>query len=278
MKLKWLCCCNTDDADLTESQNTPKPLNFFVKINEVKPPIKSLSNFTKLIVDSSKENPNSFISRLASLARSDTNFPTLVLIVTESKFLDVNTEFTIFPNLLSENSKITYIGKNNPDLDNEILVSSTEEIKEKKLCIFFECDIGKFFLKDMCLSTFVKITAAKCLEKPCFISFIDKRVLIALNSKGVSIKIIETDEEFEFAIEDSPVVLGRGEGCDVKVIGKNISREQCTVYYEDKWYIKDGNLSNSRNGTWFIPLENSEIVDGMIFNAGKTVFSVSLRW
>ena len=41
--------------------------------------------------------------------------------------------------------------------------------------------------------------------------------------------------------------------------------------------MKDGGNSVSLNGTWFMPIDQTEVVEGMVFNANKTIFSVKLE-
>ena len=266
MNFKWLCCCRSIEETVTK--------------NEEKPKQKDLDSFSLLLIKSAKEDRHSIIHQLPNLKPQELlNSPFLELTVGESTILPVGSKYTIYPYGLSGTTKyqgVVYIGKSSQEIDNELLISSDTEVPAKHLCIFFDRELTKFFIKDMCLNTFVKITTEKSIEKSCFISFIDKRALVTVDEEQLTVKIIETDESFSFGIEFSPVIIGRGENCSVKITGKNISREQCTIYYDTKWHVRDGNTTTSKNGTWFVPFENCEVVDGMIFNAGKSIFSIKL--
>ena len=267
MNFKWLCCCRSIEETINKPEEPPKP--------------KGLDSFSKLLIKSARENRNSMIHQLPALKPQESlTSPSLELTVTESSTLPLGSKYTIYPFGLSgttQHQGVTYIGKASPETDNEILISSDAPVPEKDLCIFFDRALNKFFIKDMCLNTFVKITSDKCVDKNCFISFIDKRALLTVNEEQVNVKIIETGENYSFGVEGSPVIMGRGDNCSVRITGKNISREQCTLYYDTKWHIRDGNSTNSKNGTWFVPFENCEVVDGMIFNAEKSIFSIKLQ-
>lgn len=264
MIFKWICCADNEETLKKPDPSTPDP------------PASSFARRLSTYLQKNSETLN----RIVVPANHSSSNPqtSLQISIVECPENQNVKPCKIFPNAL-ENfdnpSGIVYFGL---DSQKSFYITNQPEIPEKSLCIFFDFFEQKFFIKDLCLNTFIKIIEKKLTEGNYLLSFIDKRLLIALNQKMLVIKIADSGEEHKFGIDDSPVTVGRSENCKVKIVGKNISRVQCTFVYDNCWVLFDGHEGGvSRNGTWFMPMEKSEVFNGMIFNANKIIFSVAIE-
>lgn len=268
MKFKWLCCFESDEQ-INSNQPTPanKPTDLFARRLSAYLQKNSIESVIKIA-----ESKGYFTESLTA--------PILSLTVLESSSLASNTNYKVYAYGL-QGSKVhegaVIFGKNTLGNDEEIIISSDSPPEEKFLSIFYDLMLKKYFIKDLCFGTFIKILSEKYIGNSLFISFVDRRMMLTIKEKVLIVFLVETEERFEFAPNQSPVIVGRCENCNVRIVGKNISREQCTMFYDQEWFIRDGKSSSSRNGTWFMPLEKCEVTDGMIFNASKTIFSLSLE-
>ncbi len=74
-------------------------------------------------------------------------------------------------------------------------------------------------------------------------------------------------------LDKSPVVLGRGAGCDLQIVDPKISRHHCQlVEHEGQWHLED---LGSRNQTWMglQPIDDVILGDGDQFCIGGTHFT-----
>ena len=263
MKFKWLCCVDSEEA-----AKQPEPITLE----------RPASKFARRLSTFLLKNTDALNKLVVPVSQNLANFPiSLSISIIESTANQTVRPFKIFSGGL-ENSDIpngqVYLGL---DSNKNFCVTSNPDLAEKSLCFFFETFIQKFFIIDLSLNTFIKIVDKKLIEGNLLISFIDKRMLVAANKQQLKVKVTESGEEFEFSKNDSPVIVGRSENCQVKVFGKNISRIQCSFIYEDGWILKDGYEEVSRNGTWFMPIDKTEVINGMIFNVNKIIFSVNIE-
>lgn len=264
MKFKWLCCADTEESI---KQSEPTPLS---------QPSALLARRISTFLQKNSETLNHLVKpNLENSEASD--FPILNLQIEETITEKSQSKYRIFHYGLENSETHSGIVYFRQDSNSELIVSSDSSPSQQSLCIFFDHSQRKYFIKDLDLTTFVKIQKSYQIEARVLISFIDKRIIVAADKTIIRIKAVETDESFEFTDQDSPITVGRSETCSVKIFGKNISRVQCTFYYEQGWVVKDGGNSASLNGTWFMPIDQTEVVDGMIFNANKTIFSVKLE-
>lgn len=75
-------------------------------------------------------------------------------------------------------------------------------------------------------------------------------------------------------------LIGRDECCDVVMDDSLLSRVHCTVIYRENygWCILDGHITEedeihkSTNGTWLYLMEETEVVNGMVFKGNQNVF------
>lgn len=262
MIFKWICCADNEETLKKAEPSTPDP------------PASSFARRLSTYLQKNSETLN----RIVIPASQSPSIPPVSLQISIIECPeDQNVKpCRIFPSALEnfENpSGIVYFGL---DSQKTFYITNLPEIPEKSLCIFFDFFEQKFFIKDLCLNTFIKINEKKLTEVNYLISFIDKRLLVATDQKVLVVKNAENGEEQRFELTDSPVTVGRSENCKVKIIGKNISRVQCTFVYDGGWVLIDGHEGGrSRNGTWFMPVEKSEVFNGMIFNANKIIFSAT---
>ena len=77
------------------------------------------------------------------------------------------------------------------------------------------------------------------------------------------------------------IYIGRDISCNIIVDDSLLSRVHCTIDYTDEegWVIYDGKIDDdetknkpSTNGTWLFLIEESEIIDGLIFKNNKNAF------
>ena len=86
-----------------------------------------------------------------------------------------------------------------------------------------------------------------------------------------------------FSPEQSPIVVGRAQECDIIIDDNLLSRFHCSIQYKnDKWYITDGyvennNIKKSTNGTWIYAFEDILIKNGMIFKSNNNLFICSFE-
>jgi len=263
MKFKWLCCVDSEEVVKQPDPITP----------EIPP-----SNFARRLSTFLLKNTDALNKLVVPVNQSLTSFPCLLNIsIIESPGNQTVKPFRIFANGLGNCEGVSgqvYLGL---DSERNFCFTCSPDLAEKSLCIYFDTFLQKFFIIDLSLNTFIKISNKKAIEGNYLISFIDKKILVAGNKQQLKVKVTESGEEFEFSQTDSPVLIGRSETCQVKVFGKNISRVQCSFLYEDGWVLKDGYEEVSRNGTWFMPIEKTEVFNGMVFNVNKIIFSVNVE-
>jgi hypothetical protein len=264
MKFKWLCCADSEES-MKSSDPIPQSQPALIFAHSISTYLQKNSETLNKLMKPENEFPESL------------DFPILNLNIEESASNQQQTKYRIFYYGLEHSPTqggVVYIGEDN---NSNLFVSSEVNLQVRSLCIFFDLTMKKFFIKDLNLTTFIKILKDLKVEGRLLLSFIDKRIIVAANKNKIIVKTIESENEFEFSMDDGPVTVGRSETCSVKVTGKNISRVQCTFYYDQGWIVKDGGSSASLNGTWFMPLEQAEVTDGMIFNANRTIFSATFE-
>lgn len=75
------------------------------------------------------------------------------------------------------------------------------------------------------------------------------------------------------------ILVGRMIDCKLRFDDNSISRYQCSIYFQNDvgWTICDGiDDKKSMNGTWLYVDSSFEILQGMVFRTGKTLFEMGL--
>lgn len=121
-----------------------------------------------------------------------------------------------------------------------------------------------------------------------------KTYFMYFNSLGSLLKYLMSREEnfskistnhSTFTPADSPITIGRGNSATISIPKKGLSRVQCTYccitsricYEELNWTLHDGDgVKQSTNGTWIFVEDAYELVNGLVFKAGQTMFKVNV--
>jgi pSer/pThr/pTyr-binding forkhead associated (FHA) protein len=63
--------------------------------------------------------------------------------------------------------------------------------------------------------------------------------------------------------------------CSIKFDDQNLSRYQCFISFDQRWFIQDGDGNKcSTNGTWMFGEDFVEISNGMVFKVAETLVKV----
>jgi hypothetical protein len=227
-------------------------------------------------------------------------YPRLLLKIIESTVLQSGLILKINASGL-ENSKRnksdfkTFIGsqlcEKGEILNDFIIEEESQGMGKQHLLIRFQVNTNKYTISDLGdgTGTFVKISSDLLLKDGYIISFGNSHMKISAGVAGhvcddkLAIKFLEgpkAGEEFFFSPHDEVVLIGRMTDCRIKFEDSNMSRYQCNVVFHQGrgWVLRDGaNNKNSTNGTWIYVEEEFEIVDKMLFKAGKTLFEATLE-
>ena len=287
LKFLFQCCCDgkSNEEEKIEKQNNSK----------------SHTNHQSVFNSEGKNQDESLIAAPFPLQGIDTmGYPKLVLRIIESTALPAGTLLKINASGL-ENSKRakldykTFIGSQLSDkneiINDFVIDEEAQGMGKQHLMIKFNLSSNRYTISDLGdgTGTFVKITNGLLLKDGYIISFGNSHMKISANSPGsvcddkLGIKFLEgpkTGEEFFFSPNDDLVLIGRMTDCRIKFEDSNMSRYQCNVlFHQGKgWELRDGaNGKTSTNGTWIYVEEEFEIVDKMMFKAGKTLFEACLE-
>ena len=102
--------------------------------------------------------------------------------------------------------------------------------------------------------TFVKLEEPFNMGSKRIASFGNSHMVVTTNSTGLLMTFIDgpkVNEALNFN-RDEKVLIGRMDDCHIKMDESNaLSRYQCSLYYDNDWYIEDGKEGRpSTNGTW----------------------------
>ena len=117
--------------------------------------------------------------------------------------------------------------------------------------------------------------------KPLIIAFADNHIsLNPQKDNGILLKLLqENSESFHFTVNNSPIIIGRSETSNIKLMSVGASRFQCYITFKSKdnlWTIEDGSINgkHSTNGTWIFASEELELQDNSIIKAGDIMFQI----
>ena len=293
LNLKFLlqCCC---DSKSNEEEKVEK-------LNNSKSDLKSHTNPQSALYSEGRNHDESIVAAPFPLQGIDTMaYPKLLLRIIESTSLPSGTVLKINASGL-ENSKRgksdfkTFIGSQLCDkgeiINDFVINEEAQGMGKQHLLIKFNLTSNRYTISDLGdgTGTFVKISNDLLLKDGYIISFGNSHMKISANAPGLvcddklSIKFLEgpkSGEEFFFSPHDDLVLIGRMTDCRIKFEDSNMSRYQCNIVFHQGrgWVLRDGaNSKNSTNGTWIYVEEEFEIVDKMLFKAGKTLFEASLE-
>jgi pSer/pThr/pTyr-binding forkhead associated (FHA) protein len=86
---------------------------------------------------------------------------------------------------------------------------------------------------------------------------------------------------YSFGIKDSPIILGRGKDCKVRIESTFLSKKHTTIEYNKEvrvWQIRDGDENKpSLNGTWLLLDTKHELKDENFIKIGNNVIRMSFE-
>lgn len=183
-------------------------------------------------------------------------------------------------------------------IENTYETEPNSELKnyDKNEGIFFKIQFDffnhKYYLKDMGsgFGTYIKIDN-RTIKENTIINIGDSFLIFSYqiylnfgkdkksnNHKLLLLKIYNREGESQPIIlgkNKELYTIGRAKDADVPINDITLSRINCFLYYKNGiWEIQDGNQNGeySTNGTWIYALEETEIVDNMIFKSNKFNF------
>lgn len=223
-------------------------------------------------------------------------YPKLRLVILESTTISPGTILKISATGLEDSKRNksdfkTFIGNrltDNGEIINDFVIpEDSEGMGRQHLLINFNISTSKYYISDLGdgTGTFAKIISELILKNGYIISFGNSHMKIFLgpDNEKLGIKFLEgpkINEEFFFSACDESVLIGRMTDCRIKFEDSNMSRYQCSIRFRQGcgWVLKDGiNSKCSTNGTWLYVEEQYEIINKMIFKAGKTLFEANLE-
>jgi len=187
----------------------------------------------------------------------------------------------------------TYFGcqEKHPDtgeVTNDFLVPESEQgIGKRHFVIRYSIDPKMYYIKDLGegTGTFVRLDVPLSLKSNYIISFGDSHMVVQiyndtakpdLTKSKIQLRFLDgpkTDQTFTFFEDTSKIKIGRMSDCDVKFDDNSLSRNQCSIMFEEgNWVLRDGDGKPSTNGTWLFVDEYFLIYDNMVFKAGQTLF------
>ena len=167
--------------------------------------------------------------------------------------------------------------------------------------IRFDLNSMRYFIRDLgCgYGTFKKITEETKIKDSYLINIGNSYIVCTfgvdeygVNEKGIAdadkilnIKVfseIPKPEPYFFNPQQiKRIYVGRDISCNIIVNDTLLSRVHCTIEYKDEqgWFISDGKIDDessqnrpSTNGTWLYLIEETPIIDNMIFKSNQNVY------
>ena len=167
--------------------------------------------------------------------------------------------------------------------------------------IRFDLNSMGYFIRDLgCgYGTFKKITEETKIKDSYLINIGNSYIVCTfgvdeygVNEKGIAdadkilnIKVFseipKTEPYFFNPQQIKRIYVGRDISCNIIVNDTLLSRIHCTIEYKDEqgWFISDGKIDDessqnrpSTNGTWLYLIEETPIIDNMIFKSNQNVY------
>ena len=161
---------------------------------------------------------------------------------------------------------------------------SGEKIVGRHFYIRYDSQLDEYFVKDLGIGygIFAKIESPIYLQDSVLINLGQTYLVINLEKSGsgnqLSIKVFSSEGAniFTFGEEQTQILIGRSDICDLKVKDKLLSRVQATIYFNPKgknWTLCDGFKDRpSTNGIYHYVREETEISNGMKLKSNQTIF------
>ena len=239
-------------------------------------------------VEKGLHSPNGSTALNSSLEHGSSQRKRLRLEILESQVLSPGSELLITPSGLEginhrPSDGIVYAGSSDTDCDLVIKDDSTLMGRRQFMVYWKE---GTCYLKDMGegSGTFVRVNGSTTVSSGSIVSFGDCHMLVLVEDTTLVLKQLTGEkigQELPFLPSSSPVLIGRAASCAVHFPDKCLSRYQCSFVYDPQtqtWKLYDGlnSCKPSSNGTWVLHKEGTELVSGLVFKSGSTVFKASI--
>ena len=232
----------------------------------------------------------------------------------------LNLEINAFGYINSKRGKkdgVTYFGYSNGEggsnvdvdfpMNNNHNYDYDDSLNGMHFMIKFNPDDMNYYLKDLGkgFGTFVQIQGRTEIKNNLLLNIGENYLIFSIGDANVeekeidennnkvddilNIKIVSANTQqkiFKISPSDCPIKIGRKVDNNISIEDNMLSRVHCTINYNNnKWYIQDGNETNSiqkegikksTNGTWIYAFEDFPIVDKMVFKANHSLFICNL--